>query len=108
MDQRWSSNIFGCFGDCKICFAACIFQPCVLGSMLADLYGEKFGYEHCCLSWCCPCAPLLTRVGIRQREGIPGTLCEDYIMSCCCLPCSICQTAKQFSESGCKFHPIDL
>lgn len=47
-------------------FVACIFQPCVLGSMLADLYGEKFGYEHCCLSWCCPCAPLLTRVGMKD------------------------------------------
>ncbi|XP_072283196.1 uncharacterized protein [Pyxicephalus adspersus] len=84
----WSSSLLQCCDDIPICLLGCccsFFFPCYLSSM--------FG-ESCCLG-VLPGAMFALRTGMRERYRIPGSLLNDYCAVCCCLPCALCQMARE-------------
>jgi len=86
--SQWSTGLFDCFSDCSLCLMGwCC--PCVQsGKNKADA-----DFRQCDL-WDCMCCPneLFTRAQLRSYYGLPEP-CTQCI--CCCLPCAICQDARE-------------
>ncbi|XP_059211392.1 cornifelin homolog B-like [Centropristis striata] len=85
--SEWSSGICDCTQDLPQCCLAFWCLPC---------FACKTSYE----AGECVCLPLLNittpmRVSIRQRYGIEGTVCNDWVHSCFCTPCTWCQMARE-------------
>ena len=40
------------------------------------------------------------RSGAREKYGIEGEECEDWLLSCCFTACVVCQTAAEHEERG--------
>ncbi|CAB1345302.1 unnamed protein product [Coregonus sp. 'balchen'] len=52
-----------------------------------------------------PAATMSMRVGMRQRYGIEGTMCNDCVYSFFCGPCTWCQMSREMKT---RFQPITL
>uniref|UniRef100_A0A3P9JDQ0 Plac8 onzin related protein 2 n=1 Tax=Oryzias latipes TaxID=8090 RepID=A0A3P9JDQ0_ORYLA len=97
--QEWTSEVCDCFKDLpQCCFAFWCF-PC-----FACVTSKKFG-EHLCLpllEFCfgslIPPITLATRVSMRHRYGIKGTICRDCVYSTFCTPCVWCQMAREMKS----------
>ncbi|XP_066463248.1 cornifelin homolog [Eleutherodactylus coqui] len=86
--SQWSSDVMDCCDDMGICLCG-TFVPCILGCRVASDFGE-----------CC-CLPFLfgttvaMRTGIRERYGIPGSICDDWVCLAFCGQCTLCQMARE-------------
>uniref|UniRef100_A0A3B3E250 Plac8 onzin related protein 2 n=2 Tax=Oryzias melastigma TaxID=30732 RepID=A0A3B3E250_ORYME len=97
--QEWSSGVCDCFQDVpQCCFAFWCF-PC-----FACINSRKFG-EALCLpllemffGGSIPPITLATRVSMRHRYGIKGTICVDCVYSTFCTPCVWCQMAREMKR----------
>ncbi|XP_072846315.2 PLAC8-like protein 1 [Pogona vitticeps] len=87
----WSTGLFDVCSDKRICVCGALCSPC-LECSLASRHGECF------------CFPLLLgstlalRVSTRERHKIRGTLCEDWMVACCCWPFAVCQMAREMKR----------
>ncbi|XP_069001841.1 cornifelin homolog B-like [Embiotoca jacksoni] len=96
-DADWSSGICDCCDDGKQCCFAFWCCPCFACKTTKD-----FGH--------CLCLPLLdvfgcirpitmsTRVSVRHRYGIRGSLCVDCLCSTFCLSCVWCQMSREMKK----------
>ncbi|KAK2828013.1 hypothetical protein Q5P01_019047 [Channa striata] len=96
--EEWGSKICDCCQDVpECCFAFWCF-PCFT-CMVSKKYGE------------CLCLPLLemfggiirpitmsTRVSMRQRYNIKGTMCNDCVCSTFCTSCVWCQMSREMKR----------
>lgn len=48
---------------------------------------------------CCP-SPFWTRKMMRRRYGLENNDTGDCMMFCLCLPCSVCQDARELKVRG--------
>eukprot|EP00919_Chromeraceae_sp_WS-2016_P008789 GHVR01020619.1.p1 GENE.GHVR01020619.1~~GHVR01020619.1.p1 ORF type:complete len:116 (+),score=17.14 GHVR01020619.1:42-350(+) len=88
-NNEWDKGLCGCLASPKnCCCAACCF-PCSIGSVY-----EKMGYESC---WpgCCGMTPFALRNMVRKHAHITGDCTNDYLMTCCCCYCAVCQMLNQ-------------
>ena len=81
----WSSSLCGCFSDIKSCCLGTFCTP-VLACTLSGKMNE------CCCAGCIGPASLRTKH--RTQHGIEGSVCTDNLLSCLCLPCALCQLAR--------------
>ncbi|XP_037553850.1 cornifelin homolog [Nematolebias whitei] len=102
---EWDSGLFDCFEDPSTC---CYGFWC--GPSLACTVSRRLG-ENTCLPLCdvlsgclstvyrCPIfvppAVLATRVAMRHKYSLKGSICEDILISCCCGWCSWCQMHRE-------------
>ncbi|XP_078257684.1 placenta associated 8, tandem duplicate 1 [Rhinoraja longicauda] len=82
--NNWSTGMCGCFDDLGICCCG-IFFPICLGCQIAGDMNE-----------CCLCGTSMAmRTLVRTKYHISGSLCNDWLASLCCLPCSLCQIKRE-------------
>ncbi|GLC41884.1 hypothetical protein PLESTM_001262000 [Pleodorina starrii] len=65
---------------------------------------------HCCGACCaytcmaclgCPCMlQMMARGYIRNKYGIPGGGCGDFLVTWCCTPCALCQERRELLIRG--------
>ncbi|XP_077117598.1 cornifelin homolog [Ranitomeya variabilis] len=99
---RWGSDLCDCCDDCGICCCAMWCFPCMQCDTASD-FGEclclplldarLMGYLWCC--GICPPVTIAMRAAIRERYKIPGSICNDCVLSCCCYTCTWCQIARE-------------
>ncbi|XP_023194868.1 cell number regulator 10-like [Xiphophorus maculatus] len=106
--KEWKSGLFDCFEDVSTCcygFWCCPFLTCTVS--------RRFG-EQTCLPVCdmltsatvlmcgvpviIPPVTLSLRASIRNKRGLKGSLCNDILISCCCIWCSWCQMHRELKE----------
>ncbi|CAL1528089.1 unnamed protein product [Lymnaea stagnalis] len=87
--RDWSSSLFGCLEDIPICLCGFFLTSCLTMKVPRDM-------DECvCLPCCVPAADLILRVKMRTQEHIPGSVCNDCIITCCCISCAVCQLARE-------------
>ncbi|XP_062306422.1 cornifelin homolog B-like [Osmerus eperlanus] len=101
----WTSGIWDCFQDMNSCCLGFWCLPCA-----ACQTSAQFG-ESTCLpildflasAWIALCGmpisvppvALSLRVAMRHKYEIQGSICDDIVITCCCLACSWCQMARE-------------
>ncbi|KAM9455818.1 cornifelin homolog B-like [Clarias gariepinus] len=104
----WSSGLFHCCQDRKSCCFAFWCLPCFACSTssefgeslclpLVDLLGPAL-VAATGVGICVPPVTLSMRVAIRYKYSIPGSLCEDILISCFCCGCSWCQMNREIKH----------
>ncbi|XDV54111.1 hypothetical protein PO909_022473 [Leuciscus waleckii] len=104
-NRGWSSGLFGCCEDCSSCCYAFWCFPCFTCSTtgafgegtclpLLDIFGPGF-LAFFGISTCVPPVTLGMRVAIRYKYDIGGNICDDIMVSCCCMWCSWCQISRE-------------
>ncbi|KAK2871244.1 hypothetical protein Q8A67_023771 [Cirrhinus molitorella] len=103
--EAWNSGICDCFQDLKSCCYAYWCFPCFSCSTTGE-----FGESTCLplldilgpalmaalgIGVCVPPVALGMRVAVRYKYHIGGSLCEDIMVSCCCVWCSWCQMSRE-------------
>ncbi|KAM9728817.1 cornifelin homolog B [Menidia menidia] len=96
--DEWGSEICDCCDDIPQCCFAFWCCPC-----FACITSRKYD-EPLCLplldvfSGFIPAITMSTRVSMRHRYGIRGTMCRDCVYSTFCAPCSWCQMAREIER----------
>ncbi|XP_043106616.1 cornifelin homolog [Puntigrus tetrazona] len=103
--ESWNSAICDCGEDLSSCCYAYWCLPCFMCSTtgefgestclpLVDILGPAvmaaFG-----VAICIPPVGLAMRVAVRYKYQIGGSICEDIMVSCCCICCSWCQMNRE-------------
>ncbi|XP_059573940.1 cornifelin homolog [Alligator mississippiensis] len=84
----WSSELCDCCSDVGTCLCGAL-VPCILASRVSERFGQT------CLLPCLPGALVALRTGIRERYRIEGSVCDDWLVMVCCLPCGLCQLSRE-------------
>ncbi|XP_048030631.1 placenta-specific gene 8 protein-like [Megalobrama amblycephala] len=84
--QEFQTGLLGCCEDVSICCCGLFCLPCLGCSIASDM-------KECCL-----CGLGMTiRSVYRTKYNIPGSLCEDWLVSYCCFTCSACQLKRDLT-----------
>uniref|UniRef100_A0A673LGU2 Cornifelin homolog B-like n=1 Tax=Sinocyclocheilus rhinocerous TaxID=307959 RepID=A0A673LGU2_9TELE len=75
------------------CYAYWCF-PCFTCSTTGD-FGESTCLPLLDIFVCVPPVGLAMRVAVRYKYHIGGSLCEDIMVTCCCIWCSWCQMSRE-------------
>ncbi|GAA6089731.1 placenta-specific gene 8 protein-like [Tachysurus ichikawai] len=105
MVTEWSSGLCHCCQDMDSCCCAFWCFPC-FACRTSSQFGESFclplvdflGPALVALTGVGMCVPPVTlsmRVAIRYKYMIPGSMCEDMLVSCFCICCSWCQMNRE-------------
>jgi len=107
MAEQWTSGLCGCFSDCGLCLYGWCFPGCAEKSTFTKLQGARSAGcgDGCFVSQCCGCCVIPTavymdRTWIREKYGIPQDPCNDCLVTCFCLSCSVCQNARELKNRG--------
>uniref|UniRef100_A0A672S2N1 Cornifelin homolog B-like n=1 Tax=Sinocyclocheilus grahami TaxID=75366 RepID=A0A672S2N1_SINGR len=79
--EAWNSGICDCCEDLNSCCFAYWCFPCFTCATTGN-FGES------------TCLPLLD-IFVRYKYHIGGSICEDIMMTCCCIWCSWCQMSRE-------------
>jgi len=80
------------------CFLSCCLAPYAIAKT-AEAVGEKSGLTWLVGYFMCPIvAGGLLRARVRRAQGLPGNLCTDFLIHCCCTPCAICQETSEMKS----------
>ncbi|XP_069781577.1 placenta associated 8, tandem duplicate 2 [Narcine bancroftii] len=83
---NWSTGLCSCCDDVGVCCCG-IFCTICLGCQIAGNMNE-----------CCLCGTSMAmRTLVRTKYNITGTLCKDWLITMCCLPCSLCQIKREIN-----------
>ncbi|XP_057992262.1 protein PLANT CADMIUM RESISTANCE 2 isoform X1 [Hevea brasiliensis] len=107
-DEAWSSGLFDCCSDCKICCLT-FWCPCITFGRIAEIVDK--GTTACATSGAifgllasltgCGCIySYLYRSKIRQQYMLPESPCNDCLVHCCCEACALCQEYKELESRG--------
>lgn len=100
---QWQHGLFGCFDDIKTCIFAYVIPWYVFGRN-AERVGENC--LTCALAMFVPVlniyAILKIRATIREKKGIDGSCCGDFLTWWCCPICALVQEANevQWDQGG--------
>ncbi|GLC55909.1 hypothetical protein PLESTB_001043000 [Pleodorina starrii] len=111
--NAWTTKLCDCCGEptgCKFCWYAYCCACCAYGSNV-DLMEPVVCCGGECLPAClayagmvymgCPCIlQTMTRGYIRNKYGIPGSACGDFMIAWCCSACSMCQERRELLIRG--------
>ena len=87
----FKTGVLGCMSDCPICIYGIVCFGCLAAQNWADVR------EETCTCWHLTCihSPFWTRQEIRKKRGMPTAYCADCLTYICCMPCAICQDARE-------------
>ncbi|XP_029625465.1 protein PLANT CADMIUM RESISTANCE 10 isoform X2 [Salmo trutta] len=113
--KGWNTGLFDCCQDMNSCCYGFWCCPCLACSTTGE-FGESTCLPlvdiigpACMVGFGVPIivppASLSMRVAVRHKYGIQQSLCEDIMVSCCCVWCSWCQMAREIKDhkKGCTF-----
>ena len=110
--RGWSNSLYRCNNDCGTCCKAFWCPWMVYANIQSRVrHVEHYGYAHpdggdsvncdcllhCGLSLLCLGCVLQIpqRETVRTRYGIRGDVCNDCMVSCCCMPCELTQESLE-------------
>uniref|UniRef100_A0A671QD21 Cornifelin homolog n=1 Tax=Sinocyclocheilus anshuiensis TaxID=1608454 RepID=A0A671QD21_9TELE len=92
--EAWNSGICDCCEDVSSsCYAFWCF-PCFTCTTTGE-FGESTCLPLLDILVCVRPVGLAMRVAVRYKYQIGGSLCEDIMVSCCCIWCSWCQMSRE-------------
>ncbi|XP_077098944.1 placenta-specific gene 8 protein-like [Siphateles boraxobius] len=105
INRGWSSGLCDCCQDMSSCCFGFWCFPCFMCSVtgefgegtclpLLDIFGPGFlaFFE---IPTCVPSVSLGMRVAVRYKYDIGGNICDDIMVSCCCIWCMWCQMSRE-------------
>ena len=117
VQNEWQYGLCECYRNPGTCCKVFCCSPCVVCNNGEAV--EKDGCLWCLISCCLPdIASALFRSSAREKYGIEGDECEDWVshlsvssvsslsglspqvLGCFCTPCVVCQTAAEHEERG--------
>jgi Cys-rich protein (TIGR01571 family) len=106
-EDEWTSGLFQCGQDCRGTCDNIWCCSCQYGRQCAALVGDdnKLDAGYCVLALCCggyfgSCLVCALRGKVRERFGIAGSGCSDFLMSVFCGACTNCQTHRELTNRG--------
>lgn len=93
-NRDWNTGVLDCCTDCKTMICALCCLPC-----FAARQSQRMD-ESCLVPVCIPGGVIAMRTKLRMMLGIKGGICTDYIVMGCCLPCGLCQMAREMDQAG--------
>eukprot|EP01156_Anaeramoeba_ignava_P020915 Anaeramoba_ignava/c17587_g1_i1.p2 GENE.c17587_g1_i1~~c17587_g1_i1.p2 ORF type:complete len:101 (+),score=20.07 c17587_g1_i1:541-843(+) len=96
MANDWSSSLFACFGDFKICLCGTFCPPYLAAKNKSGADGRDCTICDCI---CCP-REYYTRQQIRSTYGFEESPVNDFLVMWCCGPCGACQDARELQTRG--------
>ncbi|XP_058922985.1 placenta-specific gene 8 protein [Kogia breviceps] len=85
--SNWQTGMCDCFSDCGVCLCGIFCFTCLACQVASDM-------NECCLCG----TSVAMRTLYRTRYGIPGSICDDYIVTLCCPLCSLCQIKRDINR----------
>lgn len=104
----WSSGLFGCFSDWKICCVTC-WCPCITFGQIAEIVDKgssACGVNGalytliCCVTCGSCCYSCFYRAKLRQQFLLEKTPCGDCPVHCFCECCALCQEYRELKSHG--------
>ena len=106
-NPEFTTGIFGCFSDITGCLDIMVCYPCMVGRQCEAVNGNSNTPNTMwCLGTLVVCwffppldmaiVPCL-RTKLRDRHGINGGCCGDWICGVCCAPCAMCQISRELT-----------
>ena len=98
MATDFQEALFGCFSDIFSCaVVGCVPFGC---SIIQSIAVVRATGESCIIPYCLPVllgciGTAINRGDIREHLNISGNFCTDFSISCCCLPCAVCQEYRE-------------
>ncbi|KAI5933231.1 Placenta-specific gene 8 protein [Manis javanica] len=71
--SNWQTGMCDCFSDCGVCLCGTFCFLCLACQVAADM-------NECCLCG----TSVAMRTLYRTRYGIPGSICDDFLVTNCC------------------------
>ncbi|GLC55908.1 hypothetical protein PLESTB_001042900 [Pleodorina starrii] len=112
-NNAWTTELCECCEEpsgCGFCFYAWCCSCCAYGSNAELMEPVVCCGGECypaCLAYAgmvyigCPCIlQTMTRGYIRNKYGIPGSTCGDFMIAWCCSACSMCQERRELLIRG--------
>ncbi|KAJ6226233.1 duf614 family protein-related [Anaeramoeba flamelloides] len=98
VSDLWKSGLFSCFED---------FNVCICGLVCPALQSAKnkaaIDERNCTICDCLCCPPeFFTRQQIRSSYGFEEALLNDCLTAAICMPCVICQDAREINQRSKK------
>ncbi|KAF4011062.1 cornifelin isoform X2 [Oryx dammah] len=84
----WHTGLTDCCNDMPVCLCG-TFAPLCLACRISDDFGE------CCCTPYLPGGLHSLRTGMRERYRIQGSVGKDWAALTFCLPCALCQMARE-------------
>ncbi|XP_004383144.1 placenta-specific gene 8 protein-like [Trichechus manatus latirostris] len=85
--SNWHTGLCDCFTDCEVCLCGTFCIECLACQVAGDM-------NECCLCG----TSVAMRTHYRTKYGIPGSICDDCLVTHCCLPCSLCQMKRDIKR----------
>ncbi|XP_075496273.1 protein PLANT CADMIUM RESISTANCE 2-like [Primulina tabacum] len=106
--STWSTGLCDCFSDCGNCCVTC-WCSCITFGQVAEIVDK--GSTSCgtsaaiyflilYLTGCAHAYSRRYRTKMRALYMIPGNLCQDIAVHCCCELCSLCQMYRELKHRG--------
>lgn len=86
-NSNWQTSLCDCFSDCGVCLCGTFCFTCLGCQVAADM-------NECCLCG----TTVAMRTLYRTRYGIPGSICDDYMVTLFCPVCSVCQLKRDINR----------
>ncbi|EDL99562.1 placenta-specific 8 (predicted) [Rattus norvegicus] len=86
-NSNWQTSLCDCFSDCGVCLCGTFCFTCLGCQVAADM-------NECCLCG----TTVAMRTLYRTRYGIPGSICDDYMVTLFCPVCSVCQIKRDINR----------
>ena len=91
---EFKSSLFGCMNDCPICIYGIFCFECLAAQNWASIREENCT----CFHLVCLASPFWTRQDLRKKKGMSTSYMGDCLIYLCCLPCAICQDAREIKQ----------
>ncbi|KAJ1061404.1 hypothetical protein K5549_018779, partial [Capra hircus] len=86
-NSNWQTGMCDCFSDCGVCLCGTFCFTCLACQVASDM-------NECCLCG----TSVAMRTLYRTRYGIPGSICDDYMVTLFCPLCSLCQIKRDINR----------
>eukprot|EP00760_Papus_ankaliazontas_P021103 PhM_4_TR18639/c1_g1_i4/m.79993 len=108
--RMFSTGLCDFFEHPLSCLDACVCPCCTVAYQYGRLTTGRYGMDTmvCCTVFCMDvlcfwglvtvCATVNNRMRMRELFMIGGNGCEDCLMACCCLPCTISQISREMGN----------
>jgi len=99
----WDTGLCDCFSDCKVCIVTYFCGVCQIAYQKAAVEEHECGcgdfIPACIFPFCCAVS---VRGKIREKYGIEGGCCGDFMTLLFCGLCALTQQTRQLQMKGAK------
>uniref|UniRef100_A0A6I8N497 Placenta associated 8 n=1 Tax=Ornithorhynchus anatinus TaxID=9258 RepID=A0A6I8N497_ORNAN len=85
--MNWQTGLLDCCSDFGVCLCGTFCFTCLSSQVASDM-------NECCLCG----SSVALRTMYRTKYRIPGSICNDYMITMCCPNCSLCQIKRDINR----------